>query len=153
LAETRCVEAAVPARPGVPLAGVDATVECLVLSDMVTLCMSVVDLKLYKSRLEEDAFQSAPARAKPGPLLPFPLQTLPLLPLFTLVQLHEVFGFRSISYGILNVLLACVHLSYQALVLNYMKSIRGYYCFLGLPCPLLFVFHPSSLRSSIILTW
>jgi hypothetical protein len=58
---------AVPTRPGVPLAGVDTTVECLVLSDMVIVYVFVSDLKLYKSRLPEDAFQSAPGRAKPGP--------------------------------------------------------------------------------------
>jgi hypothetical protein len=55
----------VPARPpGVPLAGVDATVECLVLSDMMSVFLT--DLKLSKSRFEEDAFQIASARAKPG---------------------------------------------------------------------------------------
>ena len=42
------------------------------------------------------------------------------------------------------------HSGYQALALNYMKSIRGYYCLLGLSCPLLFIIRPpfSNLSSS-----
>jgi len=59
-----------------------------------------------------------------------------------------------ILFGILNVLLAYVRLSYQAQVLNYMKSIRGYYCFLGLERLPLSILRPPPFvsRSSIILT-
>lgn len=142
-----------PARPpGVPLAGVDATVECLVLSDMMSVLLT--DLKLSKTRFEEDAFQIASTRAKPGRAFCF-LPALSLLPFFTLVQHYDSFQILIDIFGILNVLLAYVHLSYQALVLNYMKSIRGYYCFLGTSCLLLFILRPSSVifRLSILLTW
>jgi hypothetical protein len=107
----------------------------------------LTDLKLSKSRFEEDAFQIASTRAKPGRAFCF-LPTLWLLPFFTIAHNHDSLRILIDIFGILNVLLAYVHLSYQALVLNYMKSIRGYYCFLGLSCPLLiilFIFHLSSL--------
>ena len=87
--EARCVDAAVPARLGVPRAGVDATVECLVLSDILSVSVSVSDLKLSKSRFEEDAFQNASARAKPRPLFPFLPDTV--APAFShFVQLHNI---------------------------------------------------------------
>jgi hypothetical protein len=62
-----------------------------------------------------------------------------------LVHDHDSFQILIDIFGILNVLLAYVHLSYQALVLNYMKSIRGYYCLLGLSCPLLIILRSSSI--------
>jgi len=84
----RCVEAAVPARPGVPLAGVDATVECLVLNDMMFVSLAASTLKLSKSHFEEDAFRSASIAPSPARSFPFshPLSLHPFFLLFNITM-------------------------------------------------------------------